>query len=64
LNLISDKAKMGGIDKGPVRIGKASGAVGDGIDKVYRLAKKGNVDAITADCWNNREISHKISINY
>ena len=32
-----------------IRIGNASGAIGDGIDQVYRLAKAGNVDAITAD---------------
>ena len=33
----------------PIRIGNASGAIGDGIDQIYRLAKYGNVDAITAD---------------
>lgn len=33
----------------PIRIGNASGAIGDGIDQIYRLAKTGNVDAITAD---------------
>jgi hypothetical protein len=53
---------MGSIGKGPIRIGNASGAVGDGIDQVYRLAKEGNVDAITADCSNNREKSHRISV--
>ena len=35
--------------KRPIRIGNASGAVGDGLDQIYRLAKAGNVDAITAD---------------
>jgi hypothetical protein len=35
--------------KRPIRIGNASGAIGDGIDQVYRLAKSGAVDAITAD---------------
>ncbi|KAI1415020.1 hypothetical protein F5Y13DRAFT_197025 [Hypoxylon sp. FL1857] len=30
-------------------IGNAAGAIGDGIDQVYRLAKSGAVDAITAD---------------
>ena len=33
----------------PIRIGNASGAIGDGIDQLYRLARDGNVDAITAD---------------
>lgn len=33
----------------PIRIGNASGASGDGIDQVYRLARDGDVDAITAD---------------
>lgn len=33
----------------PVRIGNCSGAIGDGIDQIYQLAKSGNVDAITAD---------------
>ncbi|KAK4936922.1 hypothetical protein LTR10_022300 [Elasticomyces elasticus] len=33
----------------PIRIGNASGAIGDGIDQIYRLAKSGDVDAITAD---------------
>ncbi|KAI0127128.1 hypothetical protein BJ170DRAFT_702604 [Xylariales sp. AK1849] len=32
-----------------IRIGNASGAIGDGIDQIYRLAKSGAVDAITAD---------------
>ena len=33
----------------PIRIGNASGAIGDGIDQIYRLASSGAVDAITAD---------------
>lgn len=33
----------------PIRIGNSSGAIGDGVDQVYRLALCGNVDAITAD---------------
>jgi hypothetical protein len=33
----------------PIRIGNASGAIGDGLDQVWQLAKDGNVDAITAD---------------
>ncbi|GKT43625.1 uncharacterized protein ColSpa_03806 [Colletotrichum spaethianum] len=33
----------------PIRIGNCSGAINDGIDQIYRLAKYGNVDAITAD---------------
>jgi hypothetical protein len=32
-----------------IRIGNASGAIGDGLDQVYRLARDGEVDAITAD---------------
>ncbi|KAI1627978.1 hypothetical protein EDD37DRAFT_287544 [Exophiala viscosa] len=39
---------MSGIRQ-PIRIGNASGAIGDGIDQIYRLAKSGEVDAITAD---------------
>lgn len=35
--------------KRAIRIGNASGAIGDGLDQVYRLARDGNVDAITAD---------------
>ncbi|RBQ91341.1 hypothetical protein VDGD_02115 [Verticillium dahliae] len=33
----------------PIRIGNCSGAINDGIDQIYRLAKHGQVDAITAD---------------
>lgn len=33
----------------PIRIGNASGAIGDGIDQIYELARIGGVDAITAD---------------
>ncbi|KAH7029842.1 uncharacterized protein B0I36DRAFT_291615 [Microdochium trichocladiopsis] len=33
----------------PIRIGNASGAIGDGIDQVYKLANSGCVDAIAAD---------------
>ncbi|KAI9896787.1 hypothetical protein N3K66_007809 [Trichothecium roseum] len=33
----------------PIRIGNASGAIGDGIDQIHRLASSGSVDAITAD---------------
>ncbi|KAJ4369559.1 hypothetical protein N0V83_005321 [Neocucurbitaria cava] len=35
--------------KRAIRIGNASGAIGDGLDQVYRLARDGDVDAITAD---------------
>ncbi|KAI0150774.1 hypothetical protein GGR57DRAFT_183002 [Xylariaceae sp. FL1272] len=35
--------------KRPIRIGNCSGAIGDGIDQIYELAKSGAVDAITAD---------------
>lgn len=37
------------VSKRAIRIGNASGAIGDGLDQVYRLAKYGDVDAITAD---------------
>jgi len=33
----------------PIRISNASGVTGDRIDQVYRLARDGDVDAITAD---------------
>ncbi|KAG7109280.1 dehydratase NIT22 like protein [Verticillium longisporum] len=33
----------------PIRIGNCSGIINDGIDQIYRLAKHGQVDAITAD---------------
>jgi hypothetical protein len=33
----------------PIHIGNASGAIGDGLDQLYRLARDGHVDAITAD---------------
>ena len=33
----------------PIRIGNCSGAIGDGIDQIYHIAKSGNVDAITGD---------------
>jgi len=47
-----------------IRIGNASGAINDGLDQVYRLARDGNVDAITADylaefniAWKAIEVS-------
>jgi hypothetical protein len=46
--MISFKKTMAPIRRA-IRIGNASGAIGDGIDQVYRLARSGNVDAITAD---------------
>ncbi|KAH8905661.1 DUF1446-domain-containing protein [Coniochaeta sp. PMI_546] len=33
----------------PIRIGNCSGAINDGLDQLYELARFGNVDAITAD---------------
>lgn len=33
----------------PIRIGNCSGAINDGLDQLYELAKFGGVDAITAD---------------
>ncbi|KAI1267070.1 DUF1446-domain-containing protein [Xylariaceae sp. FL1019] len=35
--------------KRPIRIANCSGAIGDGLDQIYELAKSGVVDAITAD---------------
>jgi hypothetical protein len=40
---------MASSSKRPIRIGNAAGAIGDGLDQVYRLALNANVDAITAD---------------
>jgi hypothetical protein len=55
---------MGVSTKRPIRIGNASGAIGDGLDQLYRLAEGGNVDAITADylaefniAWKAIEVS-------
>lgn len=55
----------------PIRIGNASGAIGDGLDQIYRLAKDGNVDAITADylaefnlAWKAIEVQHSHSTPY
>lgn len=54
--------------KRAIRIGNASGAIGDGLDQVYRLARDGNVDAITADylaefnlAWKAIEVNHHSS---
>jgi hypothetical protein len=48
----------------PIRIGNASGAIGDGLDQVYRLAREGNVDAITADYLAEFNIAWKaIEVN-
>ncbi|KAH8650079.1 hypothetical protein BX600DRAFT_517297 [Xylariales sp. PMI_506] len=55
----------------PIRIGNASGAIGDGIDQVYRLAKSGAVDAITADylaefniAWKAIELQDRPDLGY
>jgi hypothetical protein len=55
---------MAGSSRRPIRIGNASGAINDGLDQVYRLARDGNVDAITADylaefniAWKAIEVS-------
>lgn len=57
--------------KCPIRIGNASGAIGDGIDQVYRLAKSGAVDAITADylaefniAWKAIELTQHPELGY
>jgi hypothetical protein len=48
----------------PIHIGNASGAIGDGLDQVYRLARDGNVDAITADYLAEFNIAWKaIEVN-
>lgn len=55
----------------PIRIGNASGAIGDGIDQVYRLARDGDVDAITADylaefniAWKAIELTERPDLGY
>lgn len=57
--------------KRPIRIGNAAGAIGDGIDQVYRLAKSGAVDAITADylaefniAWKAIELQTQPELGY
>ncbi|KAI0174485.1 hypothetical protein BJ166DRAFT_512261 [Pestalotiopsis sp. NC0098] len=57
--------------KRSIRIGNASGAIGDGIDQVYRLAKSGAVDAITADylaefniAWKAIELTQHPELGY
>ncbi|KAF2110320.1 hypothetical protein BDV96DRAFT_635421 [Lophiotrema nucula] len=58
-------------DRRPIRIGNASGAIGDGIDQVYRLARDGRVDAITADylaefniAWKAVELQTRPELGY
>ncbi|WYZ33870.1 hypothetical protein EsH8_I_000146 [Colletotrichum jinshuiense] len=55
----------------PIRIGNCSGAINDGIDQIYRLAKDGNVDAITADylaefniAWKAIELHTRQDLGY
>ncbi|GJC91291.1 DUF1446 domain-containing protein [Colletotrichum higginsianum] len=55
----------------PIRIGNCSGAINDGIDQIYRLAKYGNVDAITADylaefnmAWKAIELQTRPELGY
>ncbi|ORY09236.1 hypothetical protein BCR34DRAFT_603015 [Clohesyomyces aquaticus] len=57
--------------KHPIRIGNCSGAIGDGIDQLYRLAHSGNVDAITADylaefniAWKAIELTTSPDLGY
>lgn len=54
-----------------IRIGNASGAIGDGIDQIYRLASSGSVDAITADylaefniAWKAIELQTRPDLGY
>jgi hypothetical protein len=60
-----------GANRRPIRIGNASGAIGDGIDQIYRLASTGNVDAITADylaefniAWKAIELQTQPDLGY
>lgn len=62
---------MSSAPKRPIRIGNASGAIGDGIDQIYRLAQSGNVDAITADylaefniAWKAIELQLRPDLGY
>src|SRR4051794_21938934 len=55
----------------PIRVGNASGAIGDGIDQIYRLASSGAVDAITADylaefniAWKAIELQTRPDLGY
>lgn len=55
----------------PIRIGNASGAIGDGVDQVYRLARDGDVEAITADylaefniAWKAIELATRPDLGY
>ncbi|KAH7162106.1 hypothetical protein B0J13DRAFT_490657 [Dactylonectria estremocensis] len=55
----------------PIRIGNASGAIGDGLDQVFRLASSGAVDAITADylaefniAWKAIELQSRPDLGY
>src|ERR1700712_417664 len=55
----------------PIRIGNASGAIGDGIDQIYRLALSGQVDAITGDylaefniAWKAIELQSQPDLGY
>ncbi|KAF7544151.1 hypothetical protein G7Z17_g10193 [Cylindrodendrum hubeiense] len=55
----------------PIRIGNASGAIGDGLDQVFRLASSGAVDAITADylaefniAWKSIELQSRPDLGY
>lgn len=53
----------------PIRIGNCSGAIGDGLDQLYRQAAGGPIDGITADylaefnlAWKAIEVSPYFSI--
>lgn len=55
----------------PIRIGNVSGAIGDGIDQIYEIARSGNVDAITADylaefniAWRSIELQTRPDLGY
>lgn len=55
----------------PIRIGNASGAIGDGVDQIYELARIGGIDAITADylaefniAWRAIELQTRPDLGY
>ncbi|KAH7119857.1 hypothetical protein B0J11DRAFT_570278 [Dendryphion nanum] len=55
----------------PIRIANASGAIGDGLDQIYRLAQSDSIDAITADylaefniAWKAIELQTRSDLGY
>jgi hypothetical protein len=59
-----DSVTIEGHHRRPIRIGNCSGAIGDGIDQLYRQAAGGPIDAITADYLAEFNIAWKaIEVN-